>query len=97
MYRYALPPPNTFALIRATNKTTQVHERNKSTTETHEEPVGYTQGNALVSASVLRTAHSPLHGSEPKPTLYKRVAWEQVGNARVRVCVEKCVWQGKRH
>ena len=29
--------PNTFALIRATNKITQVHDRNKSTTQTHEE------------------------------------------------------------
>ena len=41
-----------------------------------------------MSASVLRTAHPPLEGSEPKPLLYTRLAWEQV---RPRACV--CAWR----
>ena len=47
---------------------TQVHDRNKSTTQKHEEP--------------------PLQGSEPKPTLSTRAAWEQVGQRECKCCAK---------
>ena len=94
--------PNTFALIRATNKKDTknthkwVHDRNKSTTQTHEEPRRvHTRKRACEckcaadgppTPSGVRTQANSLHESRLGTG----------GTARVRVCVEKCLWKGKR-
>ena len=81
---------STFALIRATNKTTQVGARQIQVHHTNSQgtPQG-TQEEALVSASVLRTAQ-PLPSTvrtQPNTLHEGRVAWKRVGP---RACVCAC-------
>ena len=76
VYRHALPPE--WCTLLVSKHLCFGSSRQKDTKNT----VGYRQGSALVSASVLRTAHPVPQGSKIKPTLHMRVAWEQVDRAR---------------
>ena len=77
--------------------TTQVHDRNKSTTQTHEEPRRVHTRNRACECKCAADGPPTPSGVRTQANSLPESRLETNGIVCVRVCVEKRVWQGKRH